>query len=432
VIRDNDRSATRYAKRSRDGWTHVHDRLARGDVDVLVTWQASRAQRDLRAYVELRQLCEQHGVRWAYSGTVYDLSDRQDRFRTGLDALVAEDEAERNRESVLRAMRANAAVGRPHGRLPYGYMRTYERSTGELEAQVPHPEQAPIVREMAERFLAGESTRSIANDLNARNVPPPHHSAKWGWSLTQVRRCLTNPAMNAKRVHRGEIVGQGEWEPILDDETFARLAARFADPARKTSRTSPTVRLLSGVCRCGVCGAPMVYAKQGGFGDRPVRFTYQCRPGLCTARDMASLDRFVTGEVLKRLSAPDAAESFSVDQLDDDAAEAAREVAKLTKRLNDAIAEYVAERISATTLGHIEMELRPQIAEANRRVRVSGLPTIVADLMASDDVEAEWDSYTVEQRREVIRSLVTVVVHHVKARGRRTFEAETIQIDWKH
>ena len=69
--------------------------VAAGGLDVLVTWEASRAQRDLDAYLELRRLCAASGVRWAYSGTVYDLAHGSDRFRTGLDALVAEDEVEK-------------------------------------------------------------------------------------------------------------------------------------------------------------------------------------------------------------------------------------------------------------------------------------------------------------------------------------------------
>jgi len=132
VIIDNNRSASRHAKRSREGWAEVHRQLADGGIDLLVTWEASRAQRDLDAYTKLRALCADHGVRWAYSGTVYDLAKREDRFRTGLDALVAEDEADRTRERVMRAMRANAANGRPHGRLPFGYWRIYDPITKEF------------------------------------------------------------------------------------------------------------------------------------------------------------------------------------------------------------------------------------------------------------------------------------------------------------
>lgn len=127
---DNDRSASRHARRDRPAWAKTKAALASGEVDVLVTWEASRAQRDLAAYTELREICASHGVRWAYSGTVYDLADRSDRFRTGLDALVAEDEADRTRERVQRALRSNATKGRPHGKRSFGYRRIYDETTG--------------------------------------------------------------------------------------------------------------------------------------------------------------------------------------------------------------------------------------------------------------------------------------------------------------
>ncbi|HEX6236004.1 MAG TPA: recombinase family protein, partial [Acidimicrobiales bacterium] len=80
--------ASRHSKGHRDGWGRARRLVGAGDVDVLVTWEASRAQRDLSAYSELRDLCAAHGVRWAYSGRVHDLTTSDGRFRTGLDALL--------------------------------------------------------------------------------------------------------------------------------------------------------------------------------------------------------------------------------------------------------------------------------------------------------------------------------------------------------
>ena len=41
VLTDNDRSASRHARKSRPAWDRVKQRVASGDVDVLVTWEAS-------------------------------------------------------------------------------------------------------------------------------------------------------------------------------------------------------------------------------------------------------------------------------------------------------------------------------------------------------------------------------------------------------
>jgi Resolvase, N terminal domain len=52
---DNDRSASRFATKTRTNYERLRDLLEPGDA--LVTWEASRAQRDLARYVELRDLC---------------------------------------------------------------------------------------------------------------------------------------------------------------------------------------------------------------------------------------------------------------------------------------------------------------------------------------------------------------------------------------
>ena len=60
VLTDNDRSATRYATKDRPQYARLRELLTPGDV--LVFWEASRAQRDMARYVELRDLCADRGV----------------------------------------------------------------------------------------------------------------------------------------------------------------------------------------------------------------------------------------------------------------------------------------------------------------------------------------------------------------------------------
>jgi site-specific DNA recombinase len=120
VFTDNDRSASRYATKGRPAYEELSRFVAAGKADVLVTWEASRFQRDLDAYVKLRELCRGLNVLWSYSGRTFDLSRTDDRLTTGLDALLAERESDQTRERVMRAVRANAVAGRPHGKLLYG------------------------------------------------------------------------------------------------------------------------------------------------------------------------------------------------------------------------------------------------------------------------------------------------------------------------
>jgi DNA invertase Pin-like site-specific DNA recombinase len=422
VVRDIDRSASRHAKRKREGWARVVELVRAGDVDVLVTWEASRAQRDLGAYSELRELCERTSTLWAYSGNAYDLSDRADRFRTGFDALMAEDESARTSERVCRGVRSAAMSGRPTGRVLYGYRRTYDGDTGELTGQVVEAEQAAIVTEIAGRFLGGDSIRSIFRDLNGRGVATPTGEGRW--SHRQVTRVLRNPGYAARRVHRGEVVGPADWPEIIDGEDFDRIQAKLDDPARQITRQRAVVHLLTGIARCGVCGSGLQYAQDKG---RP---KYGCRSdGFHVVRDKEKLDAFVVATVLRRLRRKDAAVRFD-DRPSPQVLRARAEVDEIRRRLDEAAAAYANGDLSLPMLTKIEADLNVKFAEAQKRARYAGLPSSVAE-MVQGDPGAVWDRLTVEQRRDVLRSLVTVRVDRVEVPGRRGFDPKSVTILWR-
>src|SRR5258708_6762432 len=91
VYCDNSIGASRFSA-DRPEWQRVKAELRRGDV--LVVWESSRAQRDLEEFITLRNLCAEKDVRLSYQGRVLDLSEGDDRFTGGLDALLAERESE--------------------------------------------------------------------------------------------------------------------------------------------------------------------------------------------------------------------------------------------------------------------------------------------------------------------------------------------------
>src|SRR3954469_6987933 len=101
------------------------------------------------------------------------MAESDDRFSPGLDYLLAERESDETRKRVLRAVRANADKGRPHGKLLYGYRREYDPATREFIEQTPDPDTAPIVQEAARRVLNGETPYAVAQDFNRRGIKPP-------------------------------------------------------------------------------------------------------------------------------------------------------------------------------------------------------------------------------------------------------------------
>lgn len=419
VFSDNDRSASRHRKRDRPQYDKLRGYLTEGAADVLVLWEGSRAQRDLADYIKLRDLCADRGILYSYSGRTYDFSRTDDRFNTALDALLAEREADVTRDRILRAVRANAAAGRPHGRLLFGYAREYDQR-GSFVRQVINEDQAAVVREAARRVAAGEPCRSIALDFNARGVAAPRGGQ---WDLTQVRRIVTNPAYIGQRVHRGQVVGDGLWPSILAETDYINCKVRMTDPRRKTVRDTAVKHLLSGAARCAICDSRMRVQKNR------THHAYLCVSKFCVSVKTASLDELVTAVVIERLSRPDIIKILASPH-QDDAAKLAEQTAKeLRQRLDGFYAASAAGEISPAGLAKIEARLLAEIEMAERQAYAAQVPQILRDV-ARPDIGTTWSELPIALRREVIDLLMVVKIHPV-GRGRRTFRPERVEIEWK-
>lgn len=401
VLVDNDVSASRFSTKQRPAYERLKEILQPGDV--LVTWEASRAQRDLRQYVQLRDLCGARDVRWCYSGTVYDLNDGTDLFRTGLDALLSENEVFKTRDRILRTVRDSAAKGRPHGKVPFGYRGVYDQNTGALVGRVPDETEAPIVREIATRLLSGEAARAIARDLDQRGIPTPGGAAKW--RAAYLPRMVTGPVYIGMRTHHGELT-PGTWEPILTEAESLRLRALIRDPNRLHHRGVEPKWLLSGIARCGVCQAHVRLLKDGAF------LYYCCTRSQCVARKMEFVDELVALMVVDRLSAPDAIEQLRPEPVPSRLRE---ELDELEARLATAVDMFAAGELDRQGLARVDGQLRPKIEAVRNRMAPVSLDPLILE-MAGPDAEKRWRAAKVDKRRRLVASLVNVTIHKTSRR----------------
>lgn len=198
IVRDSDRSASQWRKQEREGFDEAMALIESGRYGGFATWEPSRAGRDLEIYVQLRKACQRAGVLYLTNGRVYDLRRSDDSFSMGFEFLRAEADANTMRERQLRTVRLNAEKGRPHGRLPYGYRRVYDESTGVLLRQEPDPHTGRIVREMARDVLDGKSMWSIAMRLQEAGEPTPMRTRtdapRGGRRRRSSRCCATRPS----------------------------------------------------------------------------------------------------------------------------------------------------------------------------------------------------------------------------------------------
>jgi site-specific DNA recombinase len=416
--------ASRYSGRHRDdfGQLVIDLRAAAFGADVLVLWEASRGSRKVGEWVELLDLCEATGVRIAVTEhhRIYDASNARDRRSLLEDAVDSEYESAKTSGRVRRSAAAGASARRPHGKVLFGYQRTYDPRTGALVGQEPHPTQAPIVRGVFRSYLGGLSIRSLARALNNGGVRTNRGNS---WTLLMIRRMLTNRAYLGHRMHKGEDFGQG-WEPLVDEATFEAVAKRLAASSWRKVRT--TSALCSGLVVCGVCRARMEIHHSGRGGA----VHYGCQTGYHAYRRADDLDRWITAAVIDRLCLPDIGDRLRGTE-DPRLTEARARLEKLRTDLNDAMERWKAGELSVQGYAEMEAHLLPQISDIERELRRAALP-IAIDVPATDAVPAWWDGLSLEVRRELTAALIAAVVVEPVGRGVRSIDwRATTRVEWR-
>jgi len=413
---DNDLSA--YSGKPRPGYAQLLEAVRGGLVDGVVAWHPDRLHRSPRELEDFLTVVEKHGVvvETVRAGK-WDLSTPSGRMTARILGSVARGESEHKSDRVRRALEQRASMGRAHGRFVYGWTRQHLPDGTPVE--VVHDTQAAVVRSIAERLVRGDSLRGITADLNSTGTPSPAGKL---WAKNMVRHVVTRERNVGLRVHRGEVVGAGDWPPILDRALWEQVRAVLADPARKTSTSSASVHLLSGLARCGVCGARMRASM-----NRTVP-SYRCSEKACVSRNRADLDAFVTAVVVGRLSRDDALDLFAPQ--DDRTRQAVAEVAQMRAQLDLAADDYADGNIDREQLHRMTERLRPRLEAAQARARSVDTAPMLEGLVGVEDVEAAWDALPLSRRRGVLDLLLEVRVLRTQP-GARVFDPEGVHVSWR-
>ncbi|MEU8760713.1 recombinase family protein [Streptomyces sp. NPDC048659] len=454
-------SASRYGNRNaanprrataktRDDFTALVESVHAGELDIVIAFQHNRLYRDLKEYVTLRNACMETNTLLCYNRNVYDMSKSDDRKITAQDAIAAEGEADNIHGNTLRTALAHAKDGKPWGPLIFGYTRHYDPDTGELIGQFRHRVQAPIAVRSWTEADSGKSTYAIALWLNSLG-PKAQRANGIPWTPDHVKAMLTNVAYIGKRIYKGEIIGDAAWPALLDTPDavamFYRVKEKLEDPARMTHRDSRVSHLLSRISLCGECGdhALLTAGKRNGG----VQYL-NCSEEHDTAIREDWMEAWVQTQVLAWFGRPEARAAFFPDSSERDE-ELARVRARLkaaTDQLDEAreLATELDEetgtfRLSPSALATFERRLVPQIDKDQAKVRelTAGVPQQVQDLLLAEDPWLMWfgdedkrrAGLTLEQKREVLRKVVTIRLHKASRPGIRKLEPGRIRLAFR-
>ena len=258
VYVDDDVSA--FTGRGRPGYDRLLDDLRAGRTGAVIAWHPDRLHRSPREVEAFIDIVNAVGARVAtVQAGEYDLTTASGRMTARVVGAVARHESEHKSDRLRRQRAQSARAGQPNGGpRPFGYER------GGVSVRRG---EAKVVREAARRVLAGESVRSVALDLNRRDIVTTFGNR---WTVTSLRLMLMRPRYAALRVHRGEVIGDAVWPALISRSDHEALCRRL----RSTPRMVPARRsLLSGLLRCGRCGGPMGHQVRDGNHRR-----YYCLP----------------------------------------------------------------------------------------------------------------------------------------------------------
>jgi DNA invertase Pin-like site-specific DNA recombinase len=417
---DNDRSASRYATKTRDDFARLISDLE-NDLfaeDVLIIWESSRGSRRVGEWVHLIDLCEERGklIMVTTHRRVYDPRDGRDRRTLIEDAVDSEYESYKTHLRVKRHMGNVAAQGRPHGKAPDGYMPVYNERTGELLTWVEDPARSMIVKELFRLLRAGHALRAIAQNFEKRGW-----RGKSGvpFSPQTLRAMALRYAYAGYRVYQPQETGakhdrpeakptfvEATWAKLIDRETFWTVRETLANPERRTVRDGRARHVLTRIIVCDVCDSPMRHRRKD---DR-----YECEARGCVSLPRADVDEVLIGEakapgLLLRFLASDQVYQVIGRSPEEDArlAEIGAELAELRVEMSRMEATDPETAAEARMLGRGIHRLDTKINDLEAEERRLSAPEVLRDLIEPGaDVAQRWEAAPIAARRRVARLLL--------------------------
>lgn len=439
---DNDISA--YSGKKRPGYEKMLADLDEGTATIVVAWHTDRLHRSPTELERYISISERRGVstHTVQAGQL-DLSTPSGRMTARILGAVAKQESEHKGERVARARRQKALAGewmggiRPFGwGMPTGEMRTVaDRKTGE-EVEVPEldmmkavPEEAEALRFWTDEILSGGSIRSLVKWCADKGVATTRGNPV---THTDMRDMLLRPRNAGIAVYRGEEVGRGQWDPIVDEAKYRAVVAILKDPARTTTPGAQPKWLGSLLYRCGRGDCPeFVYVTQSGGRSYP---SYRCQTGHGGGRRAEIVDQYVEDTIVERLSRPDAHELLEPAPEGVDVASLQAEAEEIRTRLRNLAGKYGAGEIDDMQFGVGSDTARGQLEGVTQQLARAATRDPLVGLVGAPDVRVAWKALPLERKRNVLRALVTVTLKTPRP-GRMPdggyFDYEAVAFQWK-
>jgi DNA invertase Pin-like site-specific DNA recombinase len=436
----------------RPDYNRIIDDIRRGDLDEIVTHEQSRLTRQPTQWEELVVTLTRAGIStvWtAQSGAVP--VDAGNRLLGRIMAVIDAEEVERIKARQRAAAEQIRAEGRPGGGVaPYGYRKI--EGDDKRPVLVIDDDQAAVIRRVSDAICDGYSLRSIAANLNRREVLPPSGSGRWNPNV--IRAMIIRPSQAGLRTRsvkekgrgeRHEIVGPARWQPILTETRWRQTLDMLetstvtgADGKTHTVRRQQPGRprrwlLTTGLGRCSRCGNKL--SAMGASEQDSVLF--RCNPrtgcGKLSIQPAEAVEGWVHRQLVDYLSAnPKLAPALEGDdpereQLEERRRRAERDMTEAVILKGDGEIDEVEFRLM-----HSGAKKRRQQAQAELDAR----PVPEADIPDVDAIANQWEQLPLSRKQKALSHYIEAVTVHPSTGNHLDWTqdercAERVKITWK-
>lgn len=423
-----DNSVSAYNGTTRPGYERLVAAVAAGEVDVVVAWHTDRLWRNVVEQQAFLAIGRDAGLKLvATPSNEVDPADADDDFLSTVLAAAAQKESADKSRRMRRRQAEKAEKGEWHGgRRSYGY-RAVGGSLKIVEKE------AAVIRGAAARVLAGESLSGITNGLIRSGVTT---TTGCRWRVDTLAALLRSPRIAGLRVHNGGPPVPATWPAIIDVADHERLVA-LADARSLGPRHQPPRRhLLTGLLRCGRCGATLA---PGVKGATP---RYVCKTsanGGCSGVSvvMEHAHGRVLDLVVAYLDSPEFAAALErarraadgVDRALVDAVDALARDRTALGRLDDAFADGLLDR---DRYRRQVTRLRARIDAGERLVASTATtaPTTSYDGQG-ELVRAAWERMHLDEQRQIVEAVTLGFVVAPAGRPFNVWRPERVSPEWR-
>jgi site-specific DNA recombinase len=417
---DSDISA--YSGKRRPEYLRMLGEIEAGVVEAVVVYHADRLHRHPRELEDFIDLCQRTKTKIATVSGDLDLSTHEGQLLARITGAVARKESDDKSRRHRRKHEELATAGKVSGggSRPYGY---------DPDKRTIRPEEAGVIRECARRVLAGDSLRSICLDLNEHGTPSA--SGKQ-WTPQTLRRMLMSARISGQREHRGQIVSNAEWPPIITPRETQQLRAKLGDPNRRTNRAAQRY-LLTRLLRCSHCGSVLVSRPRD---DGTRRYVCASGPGSggCGKTTIIAdpLERFISAGVLHRLESPRLPEAIIRTPKNGDGSDWQAEVERTQAKLDELAELWANGEITRSEWLKARAPIEKRQTHSKKKLaalnRATALVPFIAD---AKRVREQWQMMTLSRQHQIVAALLDHVIIGPARRGYNRFDESRLRPVWR-